>query len=39
MDLDGVSMDGRTLPSGGMQTGPADELRIGHAKHGEREAT
>lgn len=39
MDLDDVSVDVRTLPSGGVQTGPADELRIGLAKHGEREAS
>lgn len=39
MDLDDVPMDGGTLPDGGMQASPADELRIGNAKHGEREAT
>lgn len=38
MDLDDVPMDGGIPPDGGLQTGPADELRIGHAKHGEREA-
>ena len=35
VDLNRVVMNCRTLPGGCIQTGPADELGIGHAKHRE----